>query len=429
MANFMVSLMLRNFATDTWHFTTTTGDRTIQSQPGCMIASPSRPRDPETDQDYVHHWLRDAAICFQTLVGSELPFDEIIRDHATFSKATQDAARGSGLRVGHAAYRINAEVRPWSEQSDGPALRILSLLAATKVLDRKNDTIVQVVKTDLNYLLQVYDQKTHNLWEETNGFSFFARSVQKRALEALKAEQPTWIGDNATAVDHAISILGTTLEQHWTDDNGGYYRSVLQPESGSRGANVNIDVVMGAIYGERPALDERMLRSAAVVRSVFENLYPINANDAQQGCGPMMGRYPEDTYDGDVSEGPNEGHPWPLATAVFAEFYYRVTQELKATSSFEISDTMAPFFDQIGFGGRGTVTRGTQVHQELMDALVEAGDKMMRAVIHHSTYLELSEQNDRYSGFSKSVRNLSWSYAAFISAARMRKSVVGHRVH
>ena len=43
---------------------------------------------------------------------------------------------------------------------------------------------------------------------------------------------------------------------------------------------------------------------------------------------------------------------------------------------------------------------------------------MLAAVLYHSDHLELSEQFDRDSGYEKSVRNLTWSYAAFLSAVR-----------
>ena len=45
---------------------------------------------------------------------------------------------------------------------------------------------------------------------------------------------------------------------------------------------------------------------------------------------------------------------------------------------------------------------------------------MLLAVIYHSANLELSEQFDAWTGFEKSVRNLTWSYGAFLSAVRRR---------
>jgi glucoamylase len=51
-----------------------------------------------------------------------------------------------------------------------------------------------------------------------------------------------------------------------------------------------------------------------------------------------------------------------------------------------------------------------------------AGDAMLRAIVYHSDHLELSEQFHAVTGFEKSVANLSWSYAAFLSAVRARTS-------
>jgi glucoamylase len=53
-------------------------------------------------------------------------------------------------------------------------------------------------------------------------------------------------------------------------------------------------------------------------------------------------------------------------------------------------------------------------------ALRSAGDQMLQAVIFHSDHLELSEQFDAWTSYEKSVSNLSWSYASFLSAVRAR---------
>ena len=56
-------------------------------------------------------------------------------------------------------------------------------------------------------------------------------------------------------------------------------------------------------------------------------------------------------------------------------------------------------------------------------ALQAAGDHMLQAVIFHSDNLELSEQFDATTGYEKSVSNLSWSYASFLSAVRARNAI------
>ena len=56
-------------------------------------------------------------------------------------------------------------------------------------------------------------------------------------------------------------------------------------------------------------------------------------------------------------------------------------------------------------------------------ALQAAGDQMLQAVIFHSDNLELSEQFDATTGYEKSLSNLSWSYASFLSAVRARTAI------
>ena len=53
-------------------------------------------------------------------------------------------------------------------------------------------------------------------------------------------------------------------------------------------------------------------------------------------------------------------------------------------------------------------------------ALRAAGDRMLQAIVFHSDHFGLSEQFDADTGLEKSVSNLSWSYAAFLSAVRAR---------
>jgi glucoamylase len=107
------------------------------------------------------------------------------------------------------------------------------------------------------------------------------------------------------------------------------------------------------------------------------------------------------------------GHPWPLCTANFAELYYKLALEIEASQSVPLDALSTPFFAQVG------VTSGTSA-ADAASALRAAGDAMMRAVVFHSDHYELSEQYDGNDGFEKSVRDLTWSYAAFLSALRAR---------
>ena len=106
-------------------------------------------------------------------------------------------------------------------------------------------------------------------------------------------------------------------------------------------------------------------------------------------------------------------HPWALTTANFAELYYRVAAKILSSRTVPADSLSAPFLAQVG------VTSAT-APLDAATALRSAGDAMLGAIIYHSDHFELSEQFDAFTGYEKSVSNLSWSYAAYLSAARAR---------
>ena len=76
-------------------------------------------------------------------------------------------------------------------------------------------------------------------------------------------------------------------------------------------------------------------------------VYAINTADAIQGLGPLFGRYPGDTYDGDNSDS-SSGHPWALCTCNVAELYCGLANEIAGGKPVPFDDLSAPFFSQIG---------------------------------------------------------------------------------
>jgi len=175
--------------------------------------------------------------------------------------------------------------------------------------------------------------------------------------------------------------------------------------------------VQAAIYGAESVTDPRLLATAAQLRGQWADpaskyYYPINGADAQAGLGPLLGRYPGDVYDGDTDALAGD-HPWALTTANFAELYYRVAARISSSKTVPADPLSASFLAQAGVTASATPA-------DAVTALRAAGDAMLQAIIYHSDHLELSEQFDAVTGFEKSVANLSWSYAAFLSAARAR---------
>lgn len=421
---YMLLLMMRNVTSDGFVVSDPLNANQF-SQPGCVIAAPSFPANtPGVDQDYVFNWVRDAAITAIEIAEGNLPCNpdgsvEALIDYVAFAQACQNNAWPT---KGHACFTISGNPRPWTEQSDGPALQTIALLRAWPQLDRQTQAVAgQVIATNLDYLLSAYQNPTTNLWEEHSAMSFFARSVQLKCFQMIAANQLGIAVPQQIAP--AIGWLRAALADHW---NGSCYVSMLQPGGApgqsalpaSYGYDVNIDIVGASVYGAIPCTDTKLLASAAQLRSCWAdpnspNVYAINLADNARGLGPMFGRYPGDSYDGDVAEPVQGGHPWALCTANFAELYYSLANQIDSAKSVPFDRFSGPFFGQIGITGASSPA-------DASSALRTAGDAMLRAILYHSDHYELSEQFDAWSGYEKSVHNLTWSYAAFLSALRAR---------
>jgi glucoamylase len=412
-APYMFWLMFRNVASDGFVFEDPVNAGVV-SRPGCVLASPSWENSvTHVSQDYVYNWTRDAAIVALELAAGPLPSGQPLADYVRFAQLCRD----SGGDFDRAAFLINGTPRAWTNQTDGPALQTLALLRLRGQLDAATRAVADgLITANLNFLKDAYQGQTYNLWEEEYGASFFARSAQLACFRAVAAggpgiDVPDWL-------PAAMTWLQNALESHW---NGQYYQSVLPVPSGYHAPyDPNIDIVMAAIYGAVPVTDPRLLATAAQLRGQWADpasayFYPINGADQQRGIGPLLGRYPGDVYDGDTDAQAGD-HPWAISTANFAELYYRLATEITSTGTIPLEDLSAGFFGQAGVGPADTPASAAA-------ALRDAGDQMLQALLFHSDHLELSEQFDAVTGYEKSVSDLSWSYAAFLSAVRARGQV------
>lgn len=410
----MFALMMRNVASDGFVFTDP-ADPSRFSLPGCIIASPSYAKNLATvRQNYVYNWTRDAAIAALEIaavgmpagIGGSGPLDDYVR----FADACQQSAPD---QLARGAWTIEAMPREWSDQNDGPALQTIAVLAAYEQLDSAVQPVAcKVADTNIAFLLagNRYRGPSTNLWEEVYGQSFFTTSVQ---LECFRRVQANTVGVAVPSdLPAAIDYLAAELERHW---NGARYLSVLDSTNLRPEYDPNIDIVQASIYGAVPATDPRLLATAAELRDRWAPpgaAYPVNVTDDAAGIGPLFGRYPGDTYDGDTGESSTD-HPWALCTANFAQLYYEVATAIAKSGQIPTDPLCDPFLSQVG------VTTGIST-ADACSLLRDAGDRMLRAVIYHSDHLELSEQFDGVTGFEKSVRDLTWSYAAYLSAVRAR---------
>lgn len=430
-APYMLALMLRNVATADYAIPDPYVPGAF-SAPGCVIASPSYVGYPGNvaviEQDYVFNWTRDAAMTVSELICADqglLPgqsLSALLSSYVSFAQTCQDSDLGLLAR---GRYTIEGQLTGWSDQTDGPALRSLTLMQGyDQMTDATKVTAQTVCERDVAFLLAgdppAYQLPTRNHWEDTSGQSMFARSVQLRCFREIVANNR--FGLDAGAAKAAGDWIAGALPSHW-DAASGLYKSLLPPidRHGNPPAQYDpsIDPIMACICGGGiPCTDPQLLATAALVHDQWTDAtktpYQINADDEDRGLGPLIGRYAGDGYDGD-SLTDFAGHPWAVCTCNFAELYFVLANEINAGKPVPTDAKAATFLSQAGINDPAAT-----VAADAVNALHTAGDRMLNAVLFHSDHLSLSEQFDATTGYEKSVSDLTWSYAAYLSAARVR---------
>jgi glucoamylase len=436
-APYMFSLMQRSIATSGFVLADHNASVTPPAPggftaPGCILASPSWSAGGYSypgnvapiSYDYAFNWTRDAAITVSVVLSqapAQIPLAAatgILASYVNFAATCQ--ASGN---IGQAKYTPEGGPTGTSDESDGPALRVLTILQGFASLDTQTQNVARnVIAGDMNYLLDNsrYQDATVTLWEDTYGQSIFARAVQLRCLNQIIALGPGLGIPVPSAAPSAAAWLTQQLPSHWSGSDE-FYVSVLDPVrlAGDPSAPYDpaIDPIMACLYGDGMAVsDPQLLSTAAQVRAQWTAggvaPYPINAVDAGNGRGPLVGRYLGDEYDG-LSLTSATGHPWAVCTCSFAQLYYQLARAIDNGTPVPDDPLAATLFSQLG-------VTGSDPASQVVAALRNAGDNMLSAVIYHSNKLELSEQFDQASGYEKSVSNLTWSYAAFLLAVAAR---------
>ena len=150
-----------------------------------------------------------------------------------------------------------------------------------------------------------------------------------------------------------------------------------------------------------------------VVTDSFRSIYSINSGIAQ-GVAVSVGRYPEDSYYG--------GNPWYLNTLAAAEQLYDALYTWNRQGSLTITATSLPFFhDFTSSAAVGTYASSTSTFTTLTSSIKAYADGYMNVVATYAqTNGSLSEQFNRANGQPLSAYDLTWSYAAFLTAVARR---------
>lgn len=149
----------------------------------------------------------------------------------------------------------------------------------------------------------------------------------------------------------------------------------------------------------------------------FRSIYTINSG-IDEGTAVAVGRYAEDTY--------YNGNPWYLCTLAAAELLYDALYVWDSQGYIEVTSTSLSFFQDFDSSvAAGTYESDSTTYTTLYDAITTYADGYVNVVATYAdTNGSLSEQFSKDDGTPLSAYDLTWSYAAFLSAANRRAGVV-----
>lgn len=416
--------------------------------PGVVVASPQK-KDP----DYFKHWIRDAALVYEVVRLLSLKMepkkaaqlDNLIKDYVYLSRQNQLAQTLTGL--GEPVFHVDGKpfIGPWGRpQNDGPALRALTLTRfAHHLLDGGQTEFVRtwlyenelpartVIKADLEYVSHHWTDKSFCLWEEVKADHFYTRIVQMQSL-VEGADLADRLGDSGAAswYRQQAAQIAVALGNHW-DDQGKKIRVSLNRVEGVdyKRSELDIAVLLGALHTNTQGsviYSEGMMSTVAQIVDSFRRLYPINQR--QNVPGVAIGRYPEDIYSGNGFAG---GNPWVLATAAVAEYHYLLANRVAKSGTVMVSPALvkllSPKMQKQVKNWKLVATPATnQEHTMLIvQDLKEQGDQYLARIKYHTPDNgSMAEQMDRHSGFMTSAGDLTWSYAAFLTANWAREELL-----
>ena len=376
--------------------------KSTEVKPGAIMASPSK-----THPNYFYHWVRDAALTMRVpLLGYQYAnsqpdknyYEETLWNWVTFESALQDVRNPSG-GLGEPKFMLDGTVyrEPWGRpQNDGPALRAITMIGFAQELlkEGKNQVVSDrlyrsdfpantPIKRDLEYTARNWTARSFDLWEEIYGYHFYTLMTQRGALlEGAKLARQLNDPFAANFYEREAGNIEAVLVQHFLDEQMQLLIPSISIKGGNKGKTSNLDVavILAALHTDTsdgfvdPSNSALLANSAQKLMERFQQIYPINHINQRKEVPPIspaIGRYPEDIYNG---TGFVQGGPWFLATHAFAELNCLAGKKADAIQFFN------------------------------------------RTLRHKNVAGEMSEQYSRHNGYMQGARDLTWSYASFLTA-------------
>lgn len=456
----IVTNLLKNIATNTHSLTFIDQDTVLKALPGAIIASPSLP-DHKFSQSYFFHWVRDGAISINAICDlyveassqeKKIRYREMLVHYLHFVEVMQTQPMLHGIHVlGEPKFNIDGSV--WSQDWGRPQLGgtafqaiVLSKILGIFEAEGAQDLVHKIYNTDSNSLLKAnlehcartWAENSVNVWEELKGNHFSVRFVQYIALNVGAAVAKRLNDPGAAAYYHDIrGHLEDELRTHWKESLGYYFETIHQENK--LGGGLDASVLNALFAGHITNIAEdfvltsyQSLSTFYSIRQAFEGLYQINvARRAAGKRGVLLGRYPQDVYDGNYDR---YGNPWFITSLALASVYYGIILQLLQGNTITANFLAQQFLRQVAptlhFECHDRLDAQHKHYQPFIQNLFEEAEAILcfikECMITESdgSTMHMSEQIDRASGAQVSAKDLSWSYAALLSTLKMRETVL-----
>lgn len=426
---------------------------TVRPARGSVLASPV-PASWDPEPDYFFHWPRDAAHVMHALsvlsgaaqtAAERRKWNRHFADIVNFSAAAMNSsgegpAAAFAQRAAKAPPEFRQYLRPPEElkavagdavrgeprlnpdggisilkwagpQYDGAAERANACIYHYNLLKAQKNkppaAMAALIRADLDFTIRHADKACIGLWEEDGEIDnhYYTAAAQLGAVTAgiqWAGEQ----GDSALAdrCRNARDRMLTALDRHWVPGIGAY-KSLRGRAVGDPAGALDTAVIMAANHARLAGLrhtpmDDRMQATLVRLEHFFAAEYPINAGRG----GLAYGRYKGDKY--------FSGGAYYFCTLGAAEFYYRLAAQALSYGGVLKTPVNAEFRQRLGLHGAPA---------QQAQALLAQGDRIMETVRAYTPADgSLAEQFDKATGLPRSARHLTWSYAAFITAAAAR---------
>lgn len=210
------------------------------------------------------------------------------------------------------------------------------------------------------------------------------------------------------------------LQSYW---NGKY----MIANTGGGRSGIDVPSILASIHvfdPEAPCDDtsfqpcsEKALANHKIVTDSFREIFPMN-KDVPAHKAVAVGRYPEDEYMG--------GNPWYLSNFAAAEQIYDALAQWKRQGKIVITEVSYPFWQVHNSTAQlGTFESYTQDFKNMIEMIGSYAENFMEVARKFTpSDGSLTEQFDKNNGKPQSARDLTWSYAAFISAYNARKGAL-----